>query len=235
MNDIDDYDPQEGLPSNDELLPEITSRTVADWPAPSAGFAETLPRSEGDDEDIPLRGLSPEHRTELTERLKDTSPHDKAGQRRVFDAWAAEKSLALRRTTGPGSNATAYDKELHQIELDVMDINRQAKKAMDLLGEVVGFDQETGKPILRYPEGSARWHALMDEVQYASYRLGLLRGSEGEARLAGAAKQSCKDHRDRLRQIREAEEVQRRTAKTIREDRINAQVAARTVMRDRTV
>lgn len=212
MNDTNS-DPASFLPADDVLYAQIDAEADDIMAVPTAntieGGSDFLAKFSAR---RTVSALAPEDRDIVRERLK-VFPPSVWGEKEpeIVQQVIAEKVRALRVKQGPGPNANALTRERWMLAREADELDHKQDLIIAELAETVGFDPETGAPILRHPVESPKRRALDAElIRLNTVATNIRNGTEGQERLARAREQALAEHKARLMDQHIAAEAKRR-------------------------
>ena len=207
MTDTTGASTDANFPTDDDLHDQIVNFSVADMPSNHEIVGDVrmaLPTK--------VTALAPQHRQAILDELL-TYPasmrEDKEAE--LVGRKVTDLALAARLRSGPGENATPFQKESWAIHREVTDLEAQSDAIMAQLAEVSHIDPVTEERTFRFPIGSPRRDALDAEFQ----------------RLTKAKAETGNLIRARMQEQADAAEVEKRAAAMVREAEISRRAASR--------
>jgi hypothetical protein len=223
MTDTTGASADANLPTDDDLHDQIVNFNVADMPSNHefvGNVRMALPTK--------VAALAPQHRQAILDELL-TYPasmrEDKEAE--LVGRKVEELAMAARLRSGPGENATPFQKASWEIHREVTDLEAQSDAIMAQLAEVSHIDPVTEERTFRFPIGSPRRDALDAEFQRLGHAIELLKGSEGHQRLTKAKAETGNLIRQRMQEQADRVEVEKRAAAMVREADLNRRAASR--------
>ena len=212
------------LPTDDELHDQIVNFDVMDFPSPHK-FADSnvkmaLPTK--------VQALAPAHREEILAALSNypvSMREEKEAE--LVQAKVAELSRAYRIRSGPPEGATPFQRTSWAMTRELADLESKSDAIIAKLAEVSFIDPVTEERTFSVPIGSQQRNGLDAELQRVHHAIGLLHGTEGQARLAQAKAETANQIRARMQDQIDAAEVEKRAAEMAREAKIAQRAAAR--------
>lgn len=149
-----------------------------------------------------------------------------------------QNSLELRIKAGPGEGATPFERErfqiareIHELETEELNIHLQlaeVSKWEPVFDEITGapvIDPKTGQQIVKATEviTGDRRKAMEARAKELAYRVGLLKGVEGDQREQKALKATIEAEKLREQALADREEVKRMAEELAREKRLREQ------------
>lgn len=215
--------PDTALPTDADLNDQIVNFDMADFPSQHQiiGDVRLPPVTK-------VTALAPADRESILAELATYPPsmrEDKEAE--LVQKKVEELAIATRLRSGPGADATPFQKTAWEIHREVSDLNTQVDKIIAELTEVSHIDPVTKAETLRYPFGSLRRAGLDGELERLGHRLALLKGSEGSQRLEAARAETAQQIRDQMQERIDLDEVQKRAAHIFREEALNRRAATK--------
>lgn len=149
-----------------------------------------------------------------------------------------QNSLELRIKAGPGEGATPFERErfqiareIHELETEELNIHLQlaeVERWEPVYNEITGepiIDPKTGQQMVKATEviQGDRRKAMEARAKELAYRVGLLRGVEGDQREQKALKATIEADKLREQALADREEVKRMAEELAREKRLRQQ------------
>lgn len=211
------------LPTDEELHDQIVNFNVADMPSNHeivGNVRMALPTK--------VTALAPQDRQAILDELLTYPPsmrEDKEAE--LVGRKVEELALTARLRSGPGANATPFQKAAWSIHREVDDLEIQRDAIIAKLAEVSHIDPVTEERTFRYAVGSARRDGLDAELQRLGHAIDLLKGTEGQQRLEKAKVETGNQIRAQLQEQAIAAEAEKRAANLVREAEINRRAASK--------
>lgn len=185
-----------------------------------------------------ITALPKEMRGELQDRLSNVPEDQRAAaeDRLVSEAIRGMRAELIVKT-GVGGNALPFHREMVAVAREFSDIDREANRLVEQLGEIVRYDMRrdpiTGeqKPVAVLRLTGTRRAAAEEQLKDLERRARLLfnedgtRGIEGQRRMRQAMHESVGLLKARNQQVEEDREARRLGEQMNREARINARAA----------
>jgi hypothetical protein len=223
MTDITGASADAHLPTDDDLHDQIVNFDVMSLPSNHSIVGDVRLPSP-----TKVTALAPAHRQAILDELLTYPPsmrEDKEAE--LVSQKIKELVKATRLHSGPGESATPFQKESWEIRREIEDLERQQDAIIAKLAEVSHIDPITEERTLRYAVGTPRRDGLDGELLRLAHAADLLRGSEGQKRLATAKAKTGDLIRARMQEQADAVEVEKRAATMVREADINRRAANR--------
>ena len=185
-------------------------------------------------ETVPLSGLSPAMADPIRAELAKVPIESRQRLEAELIRKALEsKSLDFKVLAGPGPNATIYQREVCAIHADIHRLHSDRMKLESDLAEVshwtTTIDPDTGLPVPQAVEKMQgdRRKGWQERIRLIDHQITQLQGAEGAYRKKKALHASVEAFKAKRDALDEREEVKKRAAEMVREERIKTAADSR--------